>query len=118
LVISGHRLGRFEGDLVKISEFLSSNEYLLISVPYFTNEDSNGKRHSYQLIYMNAGILQPSEWQIKYSKKDPSKISQYYCKNKLEVSCTINPSMSWQIWWEIPMKIITEDSKTRLIIIA
>lgn len=117
LTISGHRLGRFEGDLDKISNFLSSNNYLLIAVPYYENENHNGKQHIYQLIYMNADILKPSNWNIKYSKKDKSKISQYYCTNELGVNCSIHPSMSWQVWWEIPMKIITENNKTRLIIV-
>lgn len=117
LVISGHRLGRFEGNLDLISEFLNSNEYLLISVPYFTTESENGKQHSYQLIYMNADILKPSIWQTKYSKKNKDKISQYYSINELNVLCSVNPSMSWQVWWEIPMQIIKNENKTRLIIV-
>jgi hypothetical protein len=66
---------------------------------------------------MNADILKPSNWNIKYSKKDKSKISQYCCTNELGVNCSIHPSMSWQVWWEIPMKIITDNNKTRLIVI-
>jgi hypothetical protein len=51
LILSGHRLGRFEGDLEKISEFLTSNTYLLVAVPYNLKENENGKQHNYQLIY-------------------------------------------------------------------
>jgi hypothetical protein len=102
--------------LQKISNFLNSNDYLLIAAPYYENENQNGKQHNYQLIYMNADILKSSNWVAKYSK-DNSKISQYHCINDFGVYCSVNPSMSWQVWWEIPMKNIKEENKTRLIVI-
>ncbi|MBM5781804.1 MAG: hypothetical protein FJ368_00090 [Pelagibacterales bacterium] len=116
--MSGHRLGRFEGDLEKISEFLSSNTYLLIAVPYILKECDKGKQHNYQLVYMDASILKPSNWKVKYSKNNSRKISKYECINEKGVYCSISPSMSWQVWWEIPTSIIADKNKTRIISIS
>lgn len=115
LILSGHRLGRFEGNLKEISKFLSSNTYLLIAVPYDNEENEHGKQHHYQLIYMDALLLQPSDWKAKYSKKNPKKISKYECTNNKGVYCSISPSMSWQVWWEIPTHIIPNKDRTRII---
>ena len=117
LIISGHRLGRLEGDLDKISNFLSSNNYLLIAVPYYENENHNGKQHIYQIFYLDTKTLKledHTKWGEKKGKKGGK---SYYAINDFGVEMGIYPSLSWQIWWEIPISMLKEDNKTRLIII-
>jgi hypothetical protein len=51
LTLSGHRLGRFKGNLQEIIDFLNQNLYLLISVPYYSKDCNLGKSHIYQIFY-------------------------------------------------------------------
>ncbi len=110
LILSGHRLGRFKGDFEKITEFLNQNSYILVAVPYYAKECQNGKSHIYQIFYIDSEILKidcPKKWQENKSS--------YTCINKYGVELSVRPSMSWQIWWKIPIESIPESSKTRLI---
>jgi hypothetical protein len=112
LVLSGHRLGRFKGDLEVITDFLNDNQYLLVAVPYYSEEDDNGKSHIYQIFYLETKMLGLEDY--KKWKKEKSK---YVAVNKYGVELSINPSMSWQIWWNFPLSEIPESNKTRKITI-
>ena len=115
LTLSGHRLGRFKGNFEKITEFLNQNAYLLVAVPYYTKDCELGKSHIYQIFYIDNQILKIDDykqWQTKEGKKGGA---SYFAKNKHGVDLSIHPSMSWQIWWNIPIEILNTKDKTRLI---
>lgn len=117
LVLSGHRLGRFKGDLEQITNFLNENRYLIISVPYKDSECRLGKTHAYQLIYLDSDFLKIENYKMWQEKKGKKGGNSYFCTNQYGVFLTISPSMSWQIWWKIPIQNIKEENKTRFIII-
>ena len=103
LVLSGHRLGRFQEDLNQITEYLNSKSANFISVPHRLIEDGQGRRHAYKLTYMDAEKLRglaPGGW-----SKSGSAFKQ---ENDFGVDFSLNPSMSWQVWWSIPMDLVEE----------
>lgn len=57
MVVSGHRTGRFKGDLNKIKEFLNSNKYDTFLIPYYEEENELGKRFIYQIFYADSNIF-------------------------------------------------------------
>ncbi|CAG8483176.1 23585_t:CDS:2 [Gigaspora margarita] len=57
MVVSGHRTGRFKGDLNKIKEFLNSNKYDTFLIPYCEEVDELGKRFIYQIFYADSNIF-------------------------------------------------------------
>lgn len=117
LTLSGHRLGRFKGDMREITDFLNQNAYLLVAVPYYTKECEKGKTHIYQLFYIDNEILQIDNWQDWKEVEGKTGSISYSNKNKHGVDASIRPSMSWQIWWNIPLSILDENDRTRLITI-
>ncbi len=112
LTLSGHRLTRFKGDLEKITFFLNQNRYLIIAVPYEKKECKLGKTHIYQIIYLQNEFLEVDNFENWVIKKGGT---SYFYKNKFGIELTINPSMSWQVWWKVPITNIIEENKTRLI---
>ncbi len=117
LTLSGHRLGRFKGNLQEITDFLHQNLYLLIAVPYYDKDCELGKSHIYQIFYLDTKILKLDDYKKWNEKKGKKGGVSYYATNNYGVELSIHPTMSWQIWWNIPLKILTEENKTRLIII-
>lgn len=111
LILSGYRLGRFKGDFKAITHFLNQNSYFLVAVPYHTEECQLGKKHIYQLFYIDSNILTIDDY--KKWKQDKS---SYKHINKYGVELSIRPSMSWQIWWKVPLNHLS-NNKTRLITI-
>ncbi|RIA93318.1 S-adenosyl-L-methionine-dependent methyltransferase [Glomus cerebriforme] len=57
MVVSGHRTGRFKGDLNKIKEFLNSNKYDTFLIPYRKEEDKLGRRFVYKIFYADSNIF-------------------------------------------------------------
>ena len=103
LTISGHRLGRFDRDFVQICRYLNANRTNIISVSYEKVEDEFGRHHDYTIRYINADVLTgviPTGW-VKHGK-------QYRQTSDKGVLFSLRPSMSWQIWWEIPVHLTTE----------
>jgi hypothetical protein len=117
LTLSGHRLGRFKGDLQEITYFLNNNLYLLIAVPYYDKDCELGKSHIYQIFYLNTKILRLEDHKKWTEKKGKKGGVSYYATNNFGVVLSIHPAMSWQIWWNIPLNLFTEENKTRLIVI-
>ena len=101
LIISGHRLGRFEGDFNKITDFLNSKKDNIISVPYNMTDDERGRLHHYKIAYIDVDIIQGIQ-KDKWLEQG----RQYLQKNKRGVEFSLRPSMSWQIWWKIPLSSI------------
>ena len=106
LSISGHRLGRFEGDLKQISDFLRSRDTDIISVSYSKNDDERGRHHDYCLRYIDCSLLN-SVTSSKWSEKG----KQIVQENKFDIVLSLRPTMSWQIWWEIPLDQLDEGIK-------
>jgi hypothetical protein len=104
IVVSGHRTGRFKGDLNKIKEFLNSNKYDTFLIPYREEVDKLGKRFIYQIFYADSNIFKiDNDWEPKNSEKGTK---TFFTQNSKGVKIFLRPSMSWQIWYEIPLSIL------------
>lgn len=97
LVLSGHRLGRFDGDLGLISEFLNDRPAEIIAVPYRCIDDEEGRKHAYRVVYIDPEHLtgvRVASWKQKGK--------QWVQTNSAGVQFSLRPTMSWQIWWTVP----------------
>lgn len=104
LTLSGHRLGRFGGDLEDISNYLNQREANIISVPYRQQEGVEGRKHIYRLCYIPVEVMQGID------EEDWETIgAQHQAWNEYGVLFSLRPSMSWQIWWTIPLSILNPD---------
>ena len=102
LTLSGHRLGRFKHDLKAISDYLNQRNADIISVPYRKQEDNQGRQHIYQICYVPVTLLtgiNAKNWQKKGA--------HFTTTNQHGVEFNLMPSMSWQIWWKIPLSAIS-----------
>lgn len=103
LTLSGHRLGRFDGNIQAITRYLNANNANVITVPYHKVDGEQGRQHIYQVCYVdvrNLTGLVDTRWTRKGT--------QHIQKNACGVGFSLRPSMSWQIWWSIPSELITE----------
>ncbi len=73
LALSGHRLGRFKGNLQEITNFLNQNLYLLIAVPYYDKDCELGKSHIYQIFYLDTKMLKLNDY-AKWNEKKAKKV--------------------------------------------
>ena len=101
LILSGNRLGRFNGDFSKITQFLNNKKDNIISVPYAVVDDERGRAHIYKLVYIDISLITG----IKKNKWE-QKGTQYIQKTIKEVEFSLRPKMSWQIWWKIPLHLL------------
>ena len=104
LSLSGYRLGRFEDDLSAISAYLNNKNVNILSVPYRKIDGDEGRKHIYRLCYIPADFLKGITGWEPYRK-------QWRTTNNDGVLFKLTPSMSWQIWWEIPLSIINPDKE-------
>lgn len=98
LHLSGHRLGRFGGDFEAISEYLNARTAEILAVPYRKEDTDAGRQHIYRLCYIDAQAFKGvtgADW----TKRG----AQYVATNAQGVELSLRPSMSWQIWWKIPL---------------
>ena len=104
LALSGHRLGRFSGDFQKISEYLNQRTAQVLSIPYRQEETKLGRKHIYRICYIDVDMLKgvtEKDWQQKGA--------QWFATNGYGVTLSVRPSMSWQIWWHIPLEALDLD---------
>lgn len=97
LMLSGHRLGRFDGDMERITDYLNAPSANIIAVPYRQTNDEHGRRHIYRVCYVDKSIvagIDAGAWR-PHGK-------QHRQTNAHGVEFSLRPSMSWQIWWSIP----------------
>ena len=102
LELSGHRLGRFNGALDHISDYLNKRDAEIVSVPYVEVDDDSGRTHKYRIAYLSAQILadiDPELWEEKGK-------SSFYQMSSRSVAYTLQPAMSWQVWWRVPVSLI------------
>ena len=98
ITISGHRLGRFDGNLKKITEYLNNPSSDVVSI---YNPEVKSDKHFYTIASIPKYIfegLKPDEW-----TKSRSSYSQTNAKG---VKFSLRTTMSWQIWWDIPISLI------------
>ncbi len=101
LVLSGHRITRFKGDFKAITEYLNEERADLLSMPYRKVDDENGRHHNYRIVYVEGRYLRqlnPDHWEK--AKSSWKQINRY------GVDFTVSPSMSWQVWWRIPLSLV------------
>ncbi|MCY3946103.1 MAG: hypothetical protein OXF44_07445 [Anaerolineaceae bacterium] len=106
LRISGHRLGRYEGDLGAITRYLNGKTANIISVSHAKVDDDEGRKHIYQLRYIDIKrlvSLHPRGWHMEGKRHEQ--------ENRFGVVSSLRPSMSWQIWWEIPIEMFRVDKE-------
>ena len=102
LILSGHRLGRFGGDLTQISNYLNTPRADIITVPYRTVDGAQGRQHIYRVCYADKELLTgltADGWTLRGK--------QLVQTNARGVEFSLRPSMSWQIWWKIPENLLT-----------
>ena len=104
LVLSGYRMGTYKDNWQAITDYLKSKQADLLSVAYEQINDDKGRRHIYKVSYIDAEILRDisaDAWQ---------KVgAQYKQANSTGVEFSVCPSMSWQIWWAIPLEHVVQE---------
>ena len=109
LTLSGYRLGRFNGDFQQITDYLNGNDAQIISIPYRKVDDHTGRHHIYQIVYADARHLtglQAGDWR-EHGRT-------WVQTNVYGVEFSLRPSMSWQIWWRIPERLLEQVAEIRL----
>lgn len=108
LVLSGYRMGKYQNDWPAITEYLKSKQANLLSVTYEMIDGDKGRQHIYQVSYIDAEILR------EISADAWEKVGKQYKQTNSEgVEFSVRPSMSWQIWWAIPLEhVVQEESFT------
>ena len=101
LDLSGFRLGRYEKDWGKITSYLNATVGDLISLSHRKTKSENYITHIYQPAYVDASILRGLK--IGHWGKRQSCYEQ---TNKFGVLFSVRPTMSWQIWWSIPLSLV------------
>ncbi|MBC6436822.1 MAG: hypothetical protein GDA52_01495 [Rhodobacteraceae bacterium] len=99
LVLSGHRLGRFQGDFGAISDYLNTPVADIIAVPHEAREDATGRHHIYTTLYIPKEMLQGAD-ATRWERQG----AQYIQTSDKSVLFSLRPAMSWQIWWTIPIR--------------
>ncbi len=103
LILSGHRLGRFNGVMDDIGAYLNTPRANIMAVPHRLIDDSKGRQHIYRVCYVDIKIMTGLETN-KWEKRG----AQYVQTNAGGVEFSLRPSMSWQIWWAIPVSLIEQ----------
>ena len=97
LVLSGHRLTRFNRDFSAITQYLAGARNEIVAVPYRRVDNEEGRKHIYRLAYVNRQLLTDLDTDAWKQKG-----KQWVQENRYGVRFSLHPSMSWQIWWRIP----------------
>lgn len=103
LTLSGHRLGRFEGNFQRITQYLNNITADIISVPYRKIDDDTGRHHIYRIVYADSEILthlRANAWQQHGQS--------WVQTNRHGVEFSLRPTMSWQIWWRVPEALLEQ----------
>ena len=102
LVLSGHRLGRFKGYFEDMTEYLNTDRADFLAIPYHKVDDDTGRHHYYQIVYVDQSYLRqlnPAGWE-NVSRSSWKQINSH------GVIFTLHPTMSWQVWWRIPLSLV------------
>lgn len=102
ITISGHRLTRFGGDLARITDFLRTRTANILTVPYRKVDGATGRKHLYRVAYIDSRYL------TAISESWECKGQSFRQKNQHDVIFSLQPTMSWQIWWKIPIRLMAQ----------
>lgn len=100
LTLLGPRLGRFEGDIERITAYLNNRKSEMLSVSYHSVAEDRGV-NLYQIMYVDATYFQdlnPSNWRRTGRRWEQT--------NQYGVIFLLNPAMGWKIRWKIPEKLL------------
>lgn len=104
--ISGWRLAEIykEGGMVAVNEYLKNHiQDVVISMTGFREEPGKWK---YVIRYIpNTIFIYPDSADAWTEPTDAANRYKYTMENGIK--CAISPTLSHQLWWEIPQKIIT-----------
>ncbi len=101
LILSGHRLGRFEENMPSITEYLNAPKASMLAIACVKADNEQGRTFSYDVSYISKKIivgLDVHEWREKGA--------QWKQTNAHGVKFSLRPKMSWQIWRTIPKGLI------------
>lgn len=102
LVLSGHRLGRFDGNFEDMTEYLNEERADFLAIPYRKVDDDKGRHRIYQVVYVEQSYLR----QLKSTQWENISKSSWKQINMHGVIFTLHPTMSWQVWWRIPLSLV------------
>ncbi len=97
-------MGTYKNDWPAITEYLKSKDANILSVAYEQVNDERGRKHIYQVSYVAADLLKnisANAW-VKVG-------AQYRQTNEQGIEFSVCPSMSWQIWWKIPLELVAQE---------
>ena len=105
LVLSGHRLGRFVNDsipdIAEMTGYLNAKTADIIAFPAEKNDDEDGREFVYRVCYIDVKKL------TSLDVRGWAKVGKTWKHtNDYGVNSSISPSMSWQIWWRIPLEVV------------
>lgn len=103
--ISGHRLGRFHGDLRDITNYLRQKSSQILAVPGSRVDDERGRTHHYQVSYLDPETFKPENDISLWTKKG----TMFHQTNRHGTVISLRPSMSWQVWWRVPIGLFTRE---------
>lgn len=114
LELSGYRMGKHTKKDKKskelrpvpeimdaVSEFLDSRDAEIVSVPHRKVDDEQGRRHIYRICYIKPEMLKGVKGSDWFEKG-----AHYRVISSNGVLFTLHPSMSWQVWWTIPLELV------------
>lgn len=99
VVLSGNRLGRFTGNRAQYTKFLNGTTGHTISAAYKRSEINSQVTHTYEIRYISPNVLHgvtADNWQQTGQS--------FVQENSRGVKFRIRKSLSWQVWWSLPIK--------------
>ena len=104
LALDGPRMSRFNGDFSAIGIALQSYTDNIIAVIYEKMDCASGKKHQYQVAYVNPATIRPDH--ASWQKRGKS----YQHTNRHQVRLSLRPSESWRLRWRIPLALVEQEA--------
>ena len=99
VTLSGNRLGRFDENFSKITDYINTLKSQVLCVPcVISDDDLGGRQFEYNIKYLDPSCLASLNVDNWFQRG-----SYWEQINPWGVRATIRPTMSWQIWWDIPV---------------
>lgn len=105
VVISGHRLTRFNNNFTDINNYLRSRKAEVLAVPCATIDDVSGRVFEYVIKYLDPHLIYP-DCNAQWSTVGKGKKGHF---NQHGAYLTVTNSLSSQVWWQIPEHLFISD---------
>ena len=105
---NGFSLNRFRGDLEQITDYINDNNNDIISVPYYYIDSDQGRKHIYQLCYIDSEVVSDVV-KDKWEKREHQTLGHVTQWNQVSRNGTLHqlrPTADWKVWWKIPQENI------------